>query len=230
MLPTYNERENIVDIIGALVEQDPGLDVLVVDDDSPDGTGKVVDELAAKDGRVHILHRKERGRGKAGRAGFKWAVERGYDALVEMDADFSHDPADIKRLLSELHGCDVVVGSRYVEGGGTPGWSPMRKLISRAANAYARLVLGLPYRDCTGGYKAFKTEVLRQLDLDGYVTDRRIYDGPETLLRVARKGFRVKEVPILFRQRKAGASKITLNKILRNIINNIMLRAKIGGV
>ncbi|MBD3389036.1 MAG: glycosyltransferase [Candidatus Altiarchaeales archaeon] len=229
MLPTYNERENIRGIIEAVLEQDPSLEVLVVDDSSPDGTGEIVDRMASEDPRVHIIHRKERGRGTAGLRGFKWAVEKGYDYLVEMDSDFSHDPEVIKEFLKEIVDCDVVVGSRYVEGGGAEGWSPIRKLISGVANAYARALLGLKLRDCTGGFKMFRVEVLKSLDLEGYRSDRNIYDGPETLLRIARKGFRMKEIPITFRERAAGKSKITFNKILRNILNHLNLRLKVGG-
>ena len=229
MLPTYNERENIRGIIEAVIEQDPSLDVLVVDDSSPDGTGDIADEIGETEPRVHVIHRRERGRGTAGLTGFKWAIKHDYDNLVEIDADFSHDPKVIKEFLKEIRDCDVVVGSRYVRGGGTEGWSPTRKIISQVANAYARTVLGLELGDCTGGYKMFKVDVLRALDLDDYQSDKRIYDGPETLLRIARKGFKVKEIPITYRERAAGKSKITLNKILRNIINHVKLRVKLGG-
>lgn len=228
MLPTYNERENIEEIIGAVLKQNANLEVLVVDDSSPDGTGEIADRMADKNSRIHVLHRKARGRGEAGRVGFRWAIENDYDLLVEMDADFSHDPKAIKSFLEEIEDCDVVVGSRYVPGGGTPGWSPLRKLISRVANAYARTLLGLSLRDCTGGYRMFRVRVLEQLDLDNYMTDKNIYDGPETLLRLSRMGCSIKEVPITYRQRTAGKSKITAGKIVRNVINNVRLMVKVG--
>jgi dolichol-phosphate mannosyltransferase len=229
MLPTYNERENIRGIIEAILKVDPSLEVLVVDDSSPDGTGDIAEELAKDTGRVRVLHRKERGRGTAGFAGFRWAVENGFDCLVEMDADFSHDPAVIRDFMREIADCDVVVGSRYVPGGATEGWSLTRRIISGAANAYVRWVLGLRLRDCTGGFKMFRVAALRELDLSHYYSDRNIYDGPETLLRLTKKGFRMKEVPIIFRERRAGKSKLDAVKIIRNMLNHINLRLKLGG-
>jgi dolichol-phosphate mannosyltransferase len=229
MLPTYNERENIKNIIEAVLRQDSTLDVLIVDDSSPDGTGRIADEMAGKDERIHVLHRTERGRGTAGLAGFKWAIRNGYDYLVEMDADFSHDPKVISDFKREIEGYDVVIGSRYVPGGASQGWSLKRRIISRVANAYARALLGLNINDCTGGYKMFSVSALAQLDLDHYLSDKSIYDGPETLLRLTRKGFKIKEIPITFRERAAGKSKISAEKIMRNIINHINLRIKLKG-
>ncbi|MFH1054566.1 MAG: polyprenol monophosphomannose synthase [Candidatus Altiarchaeota archaeon] len=230
MLPTYNERENVRTIIPEILKQDKGIEILVVDDSSPDGTGEIVDELARGNGRIHIIHRRERGRGTAGLAGFKWAIENGYEALIEMDADFSHDPKVIPQFLKEIMEYDVVIGSRYVPGGACEGWSLTRRIISSVANAYVRAILGLKIMDCTGGYKIFRTDVLRSLDLDNYVSDKRIYDGPETLLRISKKGFRVGEIPIKFRERAAGKSKLDANKILRNLINNLRLKVKLGGI
>jgi dolichol-phosphate mannosyltransferase len=229
MLPTYNEAENLPKIIPEILRQSDSIEVLVVDDSSPDGTGRLADSISLKNPRVHVLHRLERGRGTAGIAGFKWAIENQYDNVIEMDCDFSHNPTDIPRLLEKNTEYDVVIGSRYIQGGGTIGWSPLRKLISRIANAQIRFILGLPMKDCTGGYKIFKTGVLAGLDLDHYVSDKNIYDGPETLMRIAKKGHSFVEIPIVFRERAAGQSKITLNKILRNIINHIRLRVKLGG-
>jgi dolichol-phosphate mannosyltransferase len=229
MLPTYNERENIRGIIEAVLKVDASLEVLVVDDSSPDGTADLAEEIGKSSGRVHVLRRKERGRGTAGFAGFRWAVENGYDFLVEMDADFSHDPAVIKDFMRIIKDCDVVVGSRYVPGGGTPGWSMARRIISWVANAYVRTILGLKLRDCTGGYKMFRVSVLKELDLNNYYSDRNIYDGPETLLRLSRNGVRFREIPITFRERAAGKSKLNANKIIRNMLNHINLRLKVGG-
>jgi len=229
MLPTYNERENIKAIIPEILRQDPTLHVLVVDDSSPDGTGVIADEMAKSEHRIHVVHRNERGRGTAGLTGFRWAIENGYDYLIEMDADFSHNPASIPDFLREIKDYDVVVGSRYVKGGGAEGWSAMRRIISSVANAQIKLILGLKINDCTGGYKIFRVSVLQALDLDHYISDRNIYDGPETLLRIVKGGFRVKEYPIVFRERAAGKSKLSANKIIRNIINHIRLRVKLGG-
>jgi dolichol-phosphate mannosyltransferase len=229
MLPTYNERENIRDIIEAVLKVESSLEVLVVDDSSPDGTGDIADEMGKTTGRVHVLHRKERGRGTAGFAGFRWAAENGFDCLVEMDADYSHDPATIRKFMSEIANYDVVVGSRYVPGGEIEGWSLTRRIISGTANAYVRWMLGLRLRDCTGGFKMFRVAALKDLDLDHYYSDRNIYDGPETLLRLTKKGFRMKEVPIVFRERRAGKSKLDALKIIRNMLNHINLRLKLGG-
>jgi dolichol-phosphate mannosyltransferase len=229
MLPTYNERENIKGIAEAVLAVDPSLEVLVVDDSSPDGTAAVADKLGKATGRVHVLRRTERGRGTAGIAGFKWAIEKGYDLLVEMDTDFSHDPKVIADFLREIRDCDVVIGSRYVPGGGSEGWSLARRIISSTANGCIRAILGLRLRDCTGGFKIFRVSVLKKLDLDHYVSDRNIYDGPETLLRISKAGFKVKEIPITFRERAAGKSKLDALKIIRNMINHFNLRMKLGG-
>jgi dolichol-phosphate mannosyltransferase len=156
-------------------------------------------------------------------------VDNGYDFLVEMDADFSHDPTSIRDFMREISDCDVVVGSRYVKGGGADGWSLTRRVISAGANAYVRLVLGLSLRDCTGGFKIFRVGALKGLDLDHYYSDPNIYDGPETLLRLTKAGARIKEIPIRFRERAAGKSKLDANKIIRNMLNHLNLRMKLGG-
>lgn len=228
MLPTFNERDNIKSIIETILLTDPSIEILVVDDQSPDGTGDMVDVMSRDQPRLHLLSRKERGRGTAGRAGFKWAVDHGYDYLIEMDADFSHDPAYIPDLLARAQEFDIVIGSRYIEGGGVPGWSKKRKVISQVANVFIRVVMGLSMADCTGGYKLFHVDALKKLDLDNYISDSCLYDGPETLLRVTLLGATWVEVPIVFRERKAGASKFTFEKIIRNFINNIKLRYYLG--
>src|SRR5215204_5720016 len=167
ILPTYNERENLERIVAAILEQDPEFEVLVVDDNSPDGTGEIADGLStARAGRVHVLHRPgKQGLGTAYIQGFLWALARAYDYVFEMDADFSHDPNDLPRMRGAVqHGADVAVGSRWVAGGGTRNWSFLRTFISRGGSIYARLILGIPVNDLTSGFKCFSRHVLEQLD------------------------------------------------------------------
>lgn len=209
IIPTYNERDNLVSLARAVLAVQPGAEVLIVDDNSPDGTGRLADGLAAQDPRVHVLHRtRKEGLGAAYVAGFRWALAREYDALVEMDADFSHRPEDLPRLLRALGGADVVIGSRNVPGGRTAGWSLLRRLVSRGGSLYARLFLRLPVHDCTSGFKAFRREVVAALDLhrlraNGY--------GFQVEVNYAcyRAGCRIIEVPIVFPDRTRGASKMT---------------------
>ena len=208
-LPTYDERENLEPMLRALAEVlGPDDRVLVIDDNSPDGTGELADRLAAELPFVDVLHRERKdGLGRAYVAGFRVALERGAELVLEMDCDFSHDPADVPRLIEAADTADLVLGSRYVSGGGVRDWGLVRRLISRAASLYTRLLL-MPVRDATGGFKCFRREVLERLDLDA-ITSRGYMFQIETTFRVRRLGFRVVEIPITFAEREAGGSKMS---------------------
>ena len=216
-LPTYDERENIGPIVSAILAAAPEADVLVIDDNSPDGTGVLADEIAAREPRVKVLHRAgKEGLGKAYLAGFAWALARGYDLVLEMDADFSHDPKYLPTLLARAKDADLVLGSRYVKGGGTVNWGVGRKLISRGGSLYARTILGLPIRDLTGGFKCFRREVLEAIDL-GSVECSGYAFQIELTFRAVRRGFRVAEVPIVFADRRVGHSKMSRRIVLEAI-------------
>ncbi|HEV2724510.1 MAG TPA: polyprenol monophosphomannose synthase [Thermoleophilaceae bacterium] len=213
VLPTYNEAENIEAIVRAALPQleSTGMShrVLVVDDGSPDGTGQIADRLAADLERVEVLHRERKeGIGPAYLAGFSYALGAGAELLLEMDSDFSHDPADLPRLVYAAAGADLVLGSRYVDGGGVTDWGIARRLISRGGSLYARVMLGVPVNDLTGGFKCFRREVLETLDLGSVGTDGYGFQI-EMTYRTIRAGFRVLELPILFRDRRVGASKMS---------------------
>ncbi len=210
IIPTYNELENLLPICRAALDASPRVEVLVVDDNSPDGTGQRADELAAKEPRVHVLHRaKKEGLGRAYLAGFAWGLERDYALICEMDADFSHDPKNLPRFFAEIEGgADLVLGSRYVKGGGTVNWGVGRKLISRGGSLYARTVLGLKVRDLTGGFKCFKRETLRALALESVQSTGYSFQI-ELTYRAVRRGLKVVEVPILFEDRRVGQSKMS---------------------
>jgi dolichol-phosphate mannosyltransferase len=206
VLPTYHERENVPQIIPAILAASPAVDVLVVDDNSPDGTGSLADELAARDPRVRVLHRQRKeGLGRAYLAGFAEALAAGYGRVLEMDADFSHDPARLPVLLAT--DADLVLGSRYVRGGSTVNWGTGRRLLSRGGSFYARTILGLPIRDLTGGFKCFRRKVLEALDL-GSVRSSGYAFQIELTYRTIRRGFKVVEVPITFTDRRVGKSKM----------------------
>ncbi len=210
VLPTYNEAENLEPLVAAAIANLPSsARVLVVDDDSPDGTGDLADRLAAAEPRIEVLHRaRKEGVGPAYVAGFWHALAAGADRILEMDSDFSHDPADLPRLLAAAEEADLAIGSRYVSGGGVENWSKLRQAISRGGSAYARTVLGLPIRDLTGGFKCFRREVLEQIDLEA-IASRGYAFQVETTYRAIQLGFSVTEVPIVFRERRAGASKMS---------------------
>jgi dolichol-phosphate mannosyltransferase len=213
-LPTYNERENIEAIVEGILGASPELDVLVIDDSSPDGTGQLADALAARDPRVRVLHRaRKEGLGRAYLAGFAWALERGYRLVLEMDADFSHDPAYLPAMLAKAREADLVLGSRYVPGGGTVNWRLGRRLLSRGGSLYARTILGVGVRDLTGGFKCFRREVLEAIDL-GSVTCTGYAFQIELTYRALRRGFRVAEVPIVFVDRRVGQSKMSRRVVL----------------
>lgn len=209
ILPTYNERENLEPLVRAVLAADDRLEVLVVDDSSPDGTGAVAESIARGEPRLHVLHRPRKdGLGRAYLAGFRWALARPYELVLEMDADFSHDPRDLPRLLDAAAGADLVLGSRRVAGGGTRNWGLGRRAISAGGSFYARKVLGVDVRDLTGGFKCFRRRVLEALAFDD-VRSRGYAFQIELTYRALRQGFRVVEVPIVFEDRRVGHSKMS---------------------
>jgi dolichol-phosphate mannosyltransferase len=215
ILPTYNEAENVEAVVAAAGEvlaraAPEGFRVLIVDDGSPDGTGRIADELAAERGWVEVLHRSEKnGIGPAYLAGFRHALDRGAGYLMEMDSDFSHDPADLARLLEAVRGgADLALGSRYVPGGGVSDWGLVRRFVSEGGSTYARLVLGLRIKDLTGGFKCFRREVLEAIPLDRVRSQGYAFQV-ELTYRAVQAGFRVVEVPIVFRDRQHGHSKMS---------------------
>ena len=214
-IPTFNERDNVEAIARAALEADSQVDVLVIDDNSPDGTGKIADRLAANEPRAHVLHRpKKEGLGRAYLDGFRWALERGYEFILEMDADFSHDPKYLPRFLDQAQaGVDLVLGSRYVAGGGTVNWGRMRKLVSQGGSLYARTVLGLHLRDLTGGFKCFRRRVLESIDLASVHSTGYAFQI-ELTYRAIKKGFTVQEIPIVFEDRRVGQSKMSWRIVL----------------
>jgi dolichol-phosphate mannosyltransferase len=217
VIPTYNERDNIEQLVKALFGLGQELEILIVDDNSPDGTGVLADGLAAADERVHVLHRPGKlGLGSAYIQGFKFALERGYDLIFEMDADFSHDPSYIPHFLEKIQECDVVLGSRYVQGVNVINWPMSRLLLSYFANVYTRIVTGLPIKDATGGFKCFRYSVLRAIDLDQVKSDGYSFQI-EMTFKCWRKGFRICEMPIIFYDRQRGLSKMS-KKIVREAV------------
>lgn len=216
-LPTYDERENLEPILQAILAAAPQVDVLVIDDNSPDGTGALADAFAAREPRVKVLHRAgKEGLGKAYLAGFAWALERDYGLVLEMDADFSHDPAHLPALLAASREADLVLGSRYVPGGGTRNWGLARRLLSRGGSLYARTILGVGVRDLTGGFKCFRREVLEAIDLASVECTGYAFQI-ELTYRALRRGFRVSEVPIVFADRRVGQSKMSRRIVLEAI-------------
>jgi len=227
-LPTYNECENLEPIVRALGKQ--GVSVLVIDDNSPDGTGKLADRLAAELEHVEVLHRETKeGLGPAYRAGFRHALARGADLILEMDADFSHDPTEVPRLIDAAREADVVLGSRYVQGGSIRDWGRLRRFVSAGGSGYARRVLGVPIHDLTGGFKCFRREVLEALDLEA-ISSRGYAFQIETTYRALRAGFRVIEIPIAFADRERGGSKMSRRIVLEAIwkVPALRLRALRG--
>ncbi|MDP8932426.1 MAG: polyprenol monophosphomannose synthase [Actinomycetota bacterium] len=209
ILPTYNERGTLEEVVHGLLTASAFVDILIVDDASPDGTGEIAERLAGEQVRVHVLHRPAKGGlGSAYRSGFRWGLERGYDVLVEMDADLSHDPAALPQLLAATSWADLVVGSRYVPGGRTKGWPRHRRALSRGGNHYVQLVSRVPVRDATSGYRAFRREVLEELGVDSLRSEGYSFQL-ETVLAAWREGFAIAELPITFVERRSGASKIS---------------------
>lgn len=218
IMPTYNERENLTRIVELVLAQDPRIDMLVIDDASPDGTGLAADEIAAAQPRVHVQHRSGKlGLGTAYLEGFRWGLARGYAWLLEMDADFSHDPAHLPQFLRAIEDYDVVLGSRYLDGRVTVvNWPMSRLLLSYFANVYARLVTGLPVADLTSGYKCFRREVLESVALDRVESEGYAFQI-EMSMRVWKKGFRIAEIPIVFVDRTFGESKMS-KRIIREAV------------
>ncbi len=229
-VPTYNERANLPLIVPAILEQDPRLEVLVIDDSSPDGTGELADTIAAANPRVHVLHREAKeGLGRAYLAGFRWALDRGYEFILEMDADFSHDPKFLPLFIEASLQADLVIGSRYKQGVNVINWPISRLLLSLGANHYARMITGLPISDSTGGFKCFRRDVIAAIDFtrgrsNGYAFQI------EMSYRAWRKGFRIVEIPIVFTDRVEGQSKMS-KRIVREavwMVWSLRFRALIG--
>ncbi len=219
IIPTYNESENIEKLIKELFAQHLPLDILVVDDNSPDGTGQLVEDLRKNLPQLFILHREQKnGLGQAYIAGFKWALAQNYDYILEMDADFSHQPEYLKEFLNAAKENDLVLGSRYIKGGGVKGWSLSRQIISRLGCLYARLILSLPFKDLTGGFKCFKRQVLEEIDLDKIESNGYMFQI-EMTYKTFKNNFKVKEIPIIFLEREKGKSKFNKKIIWEAIIN-----------
>jgi dolichol-phosphate mannosyltransferase len=222
VIPTYNEADNIRAITARVRAAVPEVDLLVADDNSPDGTGRVADELSAADKRIHVLHRPgKQGLGAAYVAGFGLARERGYDAVVEMDADGSHSPEELPRLLDALRDADVVIGSRYVPGGTLINWPRRRLVLSRGANIYTRLALGMPIKDATAGYRVYRMPVLEKIEIDSVASQGYCFQV-DLAWRTYRNGFRVAEVPITFTERERGASKMS-SSVMREAMWRVLV-------
>ncbi|HEY3685023.1 MAG TPA: polyprenol monophosphomannose synthase [Streptosporangiaceae bacterium] len=231
IIPTYNEYQNIEMIVGRVRESVPDAHILVADDNSPDGTGAIADTLAKDDDHVHVLHRAgKEGLGAAYIAGFRWALERGYDVVVEMDADGSHQPEQLPNLLRALDStapaarADLVLGSRWVRGGRVRNWPLKRELLSRAANLYARVMLGIPVRDATGGYRAFRAATLKRIGLDDVQSQGYCFQV-DLAMRTLDDGMRVREVPITFVERVHGASKMS-----KDVFREALVRVTLWGL
>jgi dolichol-phosphate mannosyltransferase len=224
VIPTYNEIDNIEPIVTRVRSSAPSAEILIADDNSPDGTGDAADRLAADDSHVHVLHRPGKGGlGAAYIAGFGWAQERGYDAVVEMDADGSHAPEELPKLLNALRTADVVLGSRWVRGGTVKNWPFRRLMLSRGANVYTRVALGMPVKDATGGYRAYRVPVLDKIEVNGVASQGYCFQI-DLAWRAYRSGFRLVEVPITFVDRERGTSKMG-----SSVISEAMWRVAVWG-
>lgn len=213
-LPTYNERENLESVITRIRRATPDLDILVLDDNSPDGTGELADQLASQDRAVHVLHRRAKeGLGPAYLAGFRWAAEHGYDAVVEIDADGSHPPEQLPALLAAAKDADLVIGSRWVQGGSVHRWPAHRRALSRGANTYTRHALGIPVRDSTAGFRVYRVCALEAMDTEAVASQGYCFQVDLTL-RALDRGLRVVEVPIAFVERELGTSKMSRQIVL----------------
>jgi dolichol-phosphate mannosyltransferase len=225
IIPTFNELTTLPSIVTRVRASVPEAHILVADDNSPDGTGELADELAAADDHIHVMHRLgKEGLGAAYLAGFAWALQEGYDVVVEMDADGSHQPEQLPRLLDALRNADLVLGSRWVAGGKTENWPKSRQFISRGGTAYTRLMLGVPIKDATGGYRAFRADTLRRLDLHEVASQGYCFQI-DLAWRAVQRGLRVREVPITFVERTAGQSKMS-----RKIVVEALWRVTVWGV
>lgn len=220
IIPTYNESESLPGVVARVRQSVPDAHILVADDNSPDGTGRMADDMAAQDDHVHVLHRPgKEGLGKAYLAGFAWGLERGYDVLVEMDADGSHRPEELPRLLDQIPHADVVLGSRWVPGGSVVNWPASRRVLSQGGSLYTRLALGIPTRDATGGYRAYRASALAALDLATVESNGYCFQI-DLLWRALQRGLVVREVPITFVEREAGTSKMS-GRIVREALLNV---------
>jgi dolichol-phosphate mannosyltransferase len=209
IIPTYNELDNLRPLLNEIFTYAPETDILIVDDNSPDGTGDLADEIHDQNAQVHVLHRPgKQGLGTAYVAGFKYSIEHGYDAAFEMDADFSHDPRYLPDFLQAIEHADLVIGSRYIPGGDTPNWSLLRRFISGGGNIFARFMLGIPVHDCTAGYRCYRREVLEHIDLDTIQSQGYAFQI-ELAYRVMKHGFKIVETPIVFQDRRVGKSKMS---------------------
>ncbi len=226
IIPTYNERENITNIVEEVLRFAPQSDILIIDDNSPDGTGDVADSLHERYPNVFALHRPGKlGLGTAYVLGFKYALEHGYDLAFEMDADFSHDPRYLPDFFEKIKEADLVIGSRYVPGGDTPNWSLLRRFISGGGNIFARVMLRLPIKDATAGYRCYRREVLAALDLDA-ITSQGYAFQVEMAYQTLQRGFRVREIPIIFVDRRVGQSKMSRKIFLEGFL--YVMRARFG--
>jgi dolichol-phosphate mannosyltransferase len=224
VIPTFNERENLAPLVASVLAIDPPLDILVVDDNSPDGTGDLADEMAQADQRVHVLHRpSKQGLGPAYRDGFRFAMANGFTHVVEMDADGSHRPADLPRLLAAAANADLVIGSRNIPGGRAEDWSWIRHVVSKGGSFYTRLLLGLPVRDCTSGFKCFRATVLESIPLDEVTANGYGFQVEMNWL-THRFGFRIAEVPIVFPNRRRGSSKMSMRIVVEALLLVLRLR------
>jgi dolichol-phosphate mannosyltransferase len=226
IIPTYNEYENLQPLLRSIFSYAPHTDILIVDDNSPDGTGELADQLHEADSRIQIIHRTGKlGLGTAYVAGFKYAISHGYDAAFEMDADFSHDPQYLPNFLQAIEDADLVIGSRYISGGATPNWSLTRRLISGCGNIFARFMLGIPVHDCTAGYRCYRREVLESIDLDSIQSQGYAFQV-ELAYRVMKQGFVIAETPIVFLDRRVGKSKMSRKIVAEAFL--YVLRTRIG--
>jgi dolichol-phosphate mannosyltransferase len=226
-IPTYNERENVGKLLKEVFTYAPQTDVLVIDDNSPDGTGQLIDELAAQDPRIHALHRPGKlGLGTAYVAGFHYAIEHNYDLVFEMDADFSHDARYLPAFFEAARTHDLVIGSRYIAGGGTPNWKPLRRFISGGGNRFARTVLGIPIHDCTGGYRCYRVAALQTLNLDAISAQGYAFQV-ELAYNMWKSGYSWTETPIIFEDRRVGKSKMSRKIFIEAFL--WVVRARLDG-
>lgn len=224
LLPTYNERENILELIGQVLALPSGVELLVIDDNSPDGTAQAVEESYGGESRVHLLKRPGKlGLGTAYSAGFQYAIRQGYKSVISMDADFSHDPKFIPDLIAAMSNFDMVIGSRYVPGGATVNWGLVRKIISRTANLVAHVILSMKQADCTSGYRLYRSVLLESIGYESIIADGYSY-LIEILYRASRQGCKIGETPIVFVERRHGQSKISRKEIFKAIKTVLRLR------
>lgn len=228
IIPTYNELDNLRPLLEAVFSYAPQCDVLIVDDNSPDGTGQLADQMHDEDPRIHVLHRAGKlGLGTAYVAGFNYSIEHNYDAAFEMDADFSHDPKYLPDFLKAIENADLVIGSRYIPGGSTPNWSFTRRCISGSGNIFARFMLHIPVHDCTAGFRCYRREVLESIDINTIQSQGYAFQV-EQAYRVMSQGFRITEIPITFMDRRIGQSKMSRKIVIEAF--TYVVRARFGKV